>query len=604
MFNEIAIQIILENALKSVAKYLKEKHLKLITSSRDLEEAISIHLKQVANWSQEIVFKDLSKQKLTSSVFVDLDISLMPMKNRQDLEVPQTISSKNIFERTNKHLAILGQPGAGKTTLMKFICQSIFSDKEFYGDKFKIPILIRLRDLNLKLVEKADNHPISNYIFELLGLTIESKNTETKKEEIQLAKQRILIPILEELRCLVILDGYDEITEDKHKDQIFYDYKELTLNLNSSVLILTSRSSDFNFSLENVKVLEICPLTTLQVEKFAELWLVDPPKVSKFLTGLKESPYYDTAIRPLTVGHLCAIFERSGKIPDKPKTVYRKIVNLLLEEWDEQRGIKRLSNYGAFELDRKFEFLSRLAYELTIEYEINTFTDSHLKSIYNNIYSDFDLRKNEVNQVINELESHTGLILEVGYHKFEFAHKSIQEYLCAEHLVKLPRIPETKILQYLPNELAIAVTISSNPSLYFIELVLNHFSLKKINESFITIFVNRLVIEKPDFNTSPHLSFALIVLYTLFRKSETTQLNLFEYDLPAQFSKFVELIFERNKRISIKKYYELDTRGYMNDLDILQLRKIPTESHYGRYPLPEYIYIKKAFVSDYDEELI
>ena len=45
-----------------------------------------------------------------------------------------------------------------------------------------------------------------------------------------------------------------------------------------------------------------------------------------------------------------------------------KIVNLLLEEWDEQRGIKRLSNYSSFEIDRKLEFLCRISYELTVEY--------------------------------------------------------------------------------------------------------------------------------------------------------------------------------------------------------------------------------------------
>jgi len=77
----------------------------------------------------------------------------------------------------------------------------------------------------------------------------------------------------------------------------------------------------------------------------------------------------------------------------------------------------------------------------------------------------------EAQQVVNELETHTGLFIQSGYEQFEFAHKSLQEYLAAEYLVKLPSIPpERRILFKLPNELAIAVTISSNPSDYIIQV--------------------------------------------------------------------------------------------------------------------------------------
>ena len=38
--------------------------------------------------------------------------------------------------------------------------------------------------------------------------------------------------------------------------------------------------------------------------------------------------------------------------------------NLLIA--DEQKNVKRLSKYSGFETDRKFEFLSNLAYVLTI----------------------------------------------------------------------------------------------------------------------------------------------------------------------------------------------------------------------------------------------
>lgn len=604
MVSDILLKMALDRGIKSAAKYLKERQLKIDTTALEVEGAVSDHIKQVVNWSSEINFKDLPNAKLTMRVFVDLEILLMPIKNTlDDSETQKKIPSKQIFTNTTSHVAVLGQPGAGKTTLMKFICQSVLHDESYYPKEITIPILIRLRDLNPKFINRTEKAPIINTLFDTLGLVLEIRNKDIKEEDVILAKERILLPLLEELKCVIILDGFDELTESKSKDAVIEDIKKLILSLNSSRLVLTSRSSDFNYSFENLSVLEICSLNEYQIKEFANKWLDDTARVENFLNELKASPFFDTTIRPLTLGHLCAIFERSGKIPDKPKTVYRKIINLLLEEWDEQRGVRRTSSYSSFELDRKFEFLCRLSYELTVEYKKTTFSDSDLKLIYGRVYADYDLKKNEADNVVREIESHTGLLVEVGYRSYEFAHKSIQEFLCAEHLVKLPKIPDTKTFLTLPNELAIAVTISSNPSSYFVELVLNHLSNKRVSDSFVTNFVNRLVIEKPDFNSSKELWFALIVLYTIFRMTETGQLKLFDFDFPIQFEKFVEMIFKRNKRLSVGDYYEYNKKDVLESKDlVLQLKRKNEKVMFGSYRMPDYIYVKKSFVSDFDDQ--
>jgi hypothetical protein len=64
----------------------------------------------------------------------------------------------------------------------------------------------------------------------------------------------------------------------------------------------------------------------------------------------------------------------------------------------------------------------------------------------------------------NEVETHTGLILKSGHDRFEFSHKSLQEYLAAEFTVKMPSKPSNMIdLQIMPNELAIATAILAYP---------------------------------------------------------------------------------------------------------------------------------------------
>jgi GTPase SAR1 family protein len=608
-----------DKAIKSVSKLLIEKKLHVNTTDKQLENCISDHIKQIANWADEVSFKDLSKAKSLSRVYIDVDISLMPQQVQFEEEVQNKISSRNLFDETQKHIVILGQPGAGKTTLMKFICQSIMTDESFYPDKFKLPQLIRLRDHNMSLNER---NPISSILFGILGLIV-STDEDVKPEDVALLKQRVVFSLLEELRPIVILDGYDEISDNKNKERVLDELKLLTLGLNEARIILTSRSSDFNYSLDNVDVLEICPLSDDQIVRFSNNWLQEKNLVEKFLIELKHSPFIDTAIRPLTLAHLCAIFERSGRIPEKPKTVYRKIVNLLLEEWDEQRGVKRISGYGQFEVDRKMEFLARLAYELTCEFNKTTFSDVDLRKIYNAICFDFSLESREAKNVIIELETHTGLIMQAGYKKYEFAHKSIQEFLCSEHMVKLPTIPGFDQLYQMPNELAIAITISSNPSQYFAEVVLNRLApvrffrnrsqirqdrlrAKRQSEGgrneFITTFVNRLVLEKPDFNNSDVVGLAIIVLYTLFKETETSQLQLFNSLLPIQFEHFISLAFLRNKKFKLAEYYDIKNPILFSEEDkTFKLNRKQEAFRYNdTYALPPYVYIKKSFIAGFE----
>ncbi|MCW3121613.1 MAG: hypothetical protein JWQ38_1105 [Flavipsychrobacter sp.] len=609
-----------DKATKAVSKLLKEKEVTFKHSYIDIENSISKHLQQIITWSDEINFKDISSIKRLADIFINIDIYLMPQKLKLDNETLEKIPSKSLFSHVDHHIVLLGQPGAGKTTLMKNICQAVILDEKYNQDKFKIPIIIRLRELNASNIEKVS---LLNILFDVFGLIL-SKNA-VQNDNFDTIKQNVVISLLEAWSAIIILDGYDEISDANLKKKILEEFRTLTLTLCKSRIILTSRSSDYNYSIDNVEVLEICPLNNKQILDFATKWLIEKEKIDSFISDLNKSPFLDTTMRPLTLAHLCAIFERSGRIPEKPKTVYRKIVNLLLEEWDEQRGVKRISQYSQFDVDRKSEFLSWLSYELTISYNKSVFDKDDIKHIYSKIHLNFGLQKNDIKNVVQEIETHNGLILQVGIDSYEFAHKSIQEYLTSEHLVKLPNIPRVDIYS-IPNELAIAIAISSNPSDYFSELVVNHFcptmmlteeQLRKrkqllrnsnrafnidilykidkdieIKDSFIRTFVNRLVLEKPDFNNSEVIGLALVILFTLYKQIEIKQPSLFYQPATLLFENFLELIFKRNK-LNINKYYSRTTKaGYTEE----NYHYYELHSTTDQYTLPKLVFVKPEFI--------
>jgi len=139
------------------------------------------------------------------------------------------------------------------------------------------------------------------------------------------------------------------------------------------------------------------------------------------------------------------------------------------------------------------------------------FSSADIVYLYGQICDQFGLDRNEAKEVAAEVETHNGLLLQTGYEQFEFAHKSLQEFLTAEYLVKLPSIPDWGMLGRLPYETAIAVAISSNPGAYLAELVFRKFR-SRMSEDFIRAFLSRLIIEKPDLGSEASVQLSLLVL--------------------------------------------------------------------------------------------
>jgi hypothetical protein len=404
--------------------------------------------------------------------------------------------------------------------------------------------------------------------------------------------------ILNRTKALLILDGFDEIADVELREAVLHQIRTLILRLDTATMVLTSRTGEFMAVIDTARIFEICGLGPAQIADFAKKWLNDSKKAESFLNQVNKSPFADNAMKPLTLAHLCAVFERVGSIPEKPKTVYRKILQLLLEDWDAQRSVKRKSRFSSFEADRKYEFLANLAYQLTVDFNSVVFSSRDIEAIYRKACHDFSLPANQASEVAKELESHTGLFLQCGFSEFEFAHKSLQEFLAAEFLVRLPSIPrDTRILRRLPNELAIATAISSNPSLYLSELTLNRFLKIEVPPAFLTTFVTRLLQERPDFKSEQDVVLALFILYSMTVKGakEEAQMQLFLYDkLIFEFEQLVAPILWVNDFTSVERFYRKTGQArVISSKPVISFQKI---RDHGRFSLPDEVLVRESFL--------
>lgn len=518
-----------------------------------LQDALVRHVNDIKKWCEHIRFSDLKGAKLVTQVYVQLDTYLMPVNlHVSEVEKSQKKPLLSVIRDSPGHLAILGVAGAGKTTSMQKVCCEFFEHGKWQG-ACNFPVLVILREISA--TEKPN--PLLSKLKESLALNASFSVPETAFDPdfIRDVEARMVARYLDELNVAILLDGFDELPTEDLRERVVSDINFLVSQLKSSRLIVTSRSSDFKYRLSSIDQLEIAPLSVVQIEAFAQNWLGSEVLARDFLKKVQASPFADTTIRPLTIAHLCAIYERIKDIPEKPKSVYRRVVQLLLEDWDSQRSIKRPSAYANFEQDRKFEFLSHLAFHLTVKLQQLTFSSESLKDCYKSIHSDHGLPATQALRVVAELESHSGLILESGHGSFEFAHKSLQEYLAADYINRLPNlIPLDGKLSLLPNELAIATSLSSRPSDFLAELFLKAVDVERESTGWLSTFLTRLAMEKPDLHVGGSIYGAIAVMYLIGRLDAADP----AHDL-------LKAALPRGTRALLKRYYQIveESRSYV-----------------------------------------
>lgn len=134
--------------------------------------------------------------------------------------------------------------------------------------------------------------------------------------------------------------------------------------------------------------------------------------------------------------------------------------------------------------------------------------------MYLNVAPRFRLPRGEAAAVVEEIESHTGLIVKSG-HLFQFSHLSLQEYLCAYYIVRQPLTEQVaKYVAEHPAPMAVAVALSSDPAAWLSRCVLMSQGLE--NQASVRSFVTRLAQERPRFGRDGSLGYALLKLMWKF----------------------------------------------------------------------------------------
>jgi len=351
-----------------------------------------------------------------------------------------------------QHLVVLGDPGAGKTTLVRWLVTAYLlkmkadpdlaklPDVATLPDKDWLPILIRCREL--------DDTCFTGTLDDILRQTLRKAQMTAQEADILLA---VLREKLADGKALLLLDGLDEITESTTRARFCRQIESIAVAYPSAPIITTSRIVGYReMSFRLGRGFEHATVTELSKEdkdEFARRWCAatEPAeRQEKANNELIEAIHSSDRIErlsgnPMLLTTLALVKRKVGKLPNRRADLYYEAVQVLLnrrcevdEPIDKREAIPQLE-YVAYEMCRRG--VQRLREDEILELLDNVRKD------YPNIRP---LKKHRAEDFLHLLERRTSILVEAGTVRhnglpvpvFEFRHLTFQEYLAGLALVE------------------------------------------------------------------------------------------------------------------------------------------------------------------------
>ena len=194
--------------------------------------------------------------------------------------------------------------GIGKTTLANEICTK-WAEEGFLADDFYAVILIPLRSVQNTSLEKR----------------IKKESGEKNYQKLKKSGGK---------KCLIILEGLDEMSPDQRDDEFFSDLMNCRIFVNVTLLI-TSRPYACTQLIVNRKI-EVIGFGKAEIEEFAKESLSDGVELKKFLCQLEDRSYLiSLCYVPLSLVMIVDIFkDKQSALPSTLTKLYQYFIVMIL----------------------------------------------------------------------------------------------------------------------------------------------------------------------------------------------------------------------------------------------------------------------------------
>jgi hypothetical protein len=324
-----------------------------------------------------------------------------------------------------KRLFILGRPGAGKTTFLKYLLL-----KAVEGKITRTPIFVSLK-------EWADSR------LEILPFIVQQFEICAFPDALLFA-----LNLFEKGGALVLFDGLDEVNqENNQRAQMINTLANFAKRYPDIQICLTCRIAATDYSFDQFTYLEIADFDERQQNVFVSKWYhEDRAKLERFQDEFKrpeQKGLRELARTPLLLALLCLAFDETLSFPLRRADLYKEALDALLKKWDSSRGIKRDEIYQKLSPMRKEQMLARIAAQ-NFENK-NYFVRREVLAEQISQYLQ-QLPRTDVNSkvpidvdgesILAAIEAQHGILVERAYGIYSFSHLTFQEYFTARYIVE------------------------------------------------------------------------------------------------------------------------------------------------------------------------
>ncbi len=376
------------------------------------------------------ILEDISSNKRSP-------VDILKLLDKQDKNVKRdvnTISGIQLIKQTDFSM-VLGKPGAGKTTFLKYLSLQCIKNK-FHRPM--IPIFISLRDWVDSTIS------IEDFIF------LQFSDCGFKDSKL------FVSGLLEAGKCLILLDGYDEVNEKS--DQVVKDINKLVERYKKNKYIISCRLSANTHVFEHFTEVEVADFGNVQIEAFIIKWFENDLKVAKNcwkeLNNIENKGIKELAKTPLLLTLICLAYRETLSFPSNRAELYEDALDALLKKWDSSRSIKRDNIYKKLTVRKKELLFSRIAAFYFKRKQIFFSEKELIKQIHSFMENLIpDKYKDNAEQVLKSIESQHGLFVERAHKVYSFSHLTFQEYFTARYISESTNTTEIEELidKYLFN---------------------------------------------------------------------------------------------------------------------------------------------------------
>ena len=322
-----------------------------------------------------------------------------------------------------RHMVVLGDPGAGKTTMLKYLCLLLAKARLSGLPDFPVfvPLNRCVKAIRENLLDFIVTDLAERYGFPQLMPYLEQR--------------------LEQGSILLLLDGLDEVAvgspeeADTAYHRITRAINRLSLRYPKCPIVVTSRRAGWRGLLApHFVTTALLDFRWEDIQRFINNWFGEGSDRARRLQGIlsQQARMQALAANPLLLSLIAIVFERDLELPERRAKLYERCVQVLLTEWDAHRGIKRASH---FTTDRKRDLLEDVALHFHRQ-GLRYFSKYDLLQVIKAYLPTINIPAEQAPLVLYEISAQHGLLKEQAAEWYGFLHLTLQEYFAAVSLDK------------------------------------------------------------------------------------------------------------------------------------------------------------------------